>query len=77
VQQNKFKEAATQFLKVSTLYANSEWAARAQWNAAEATEKSGDKQAAIELYRALATRQPADALAAKAQERLTALGAAG
>jgi TolA-binding protein len=75
-QQNKHKEAATQFLKVATLYGGSEWAPRAQWGAAEATEKSGDKAAAIELYRALAGRQPASDLTARAQEKLKALGGA-
>ena len=62
-------------LKISTLYKDSEWAPRAQWGAAQALEKSGDQAAAIELYRALAARQPADDLTNQAQERLKALGA--
>jgi TolA-binding protein len=76
VQQGKLKEGATQFLKVATLYGGSEWAPRAQWGAAEATEKSGDKEAALQLYRALAERQPASPLTTQAQEKVKALGGA-
>jgi TolA-binding protein len=46
-QSGKGKEAATQWLKVVITYPQSEWAAQAQWQAAQALEKSGDKDAAV------------------------------
>jgi TolA-binding protein len=71
--QNKWTEAAAQGLKVSTLYPQSEWASRAAWLAAEATEKGGDKTTALELYRAIAAKN-GDEFASQAQGRIQALG---
>lgn len=73
--QNKWKEAAAQGLKVTTLFPQSEWAPRAAWLAAEATEKSGETSSAIVLYRAIADKQPENEWSLQAQERLKALGA--
>jgi TolA-binding protein len=70
LQQKNYKAAATQFLKVATLYNDSEYASRAQWNAAQAMEQSGDANAAQALYKAMAARQPADEWTAKAQAQL-------
>jgi TolA-binding protein len=72
-QSGKGKEAATQWLKVVITYSQSEWAAQAQWQAAQALEKSGDKDAAVANYRALAARQPASEWTTQAQERLKTL----
>lgn len=67
------KAAATQFLKVAISHADSQWAPRAQWGAAQSLEKSGDKAGALAAYRALAARRPASDLTAQAQERIRAL----
>ena len=68
--QNKPQEAATQALKVTTLYPNSAWAAEAAWIAATSIEKGGNKTAALELYRALAKRAGGGEWAVKAKEKL-------
>jgi TolA-binding protein len=67
------KDAATQWLKVVINYPQSEWAARAQWQAAQLLEKTGDRDAAIANYRALSQRQPANEWTAQAQDRLKTL----
>ncbi|MBV9471030.1 MAG: tetratricopeptide repeat protein, partial [Abitibacteriaceae bacterium] len=74
-QQGKYKEAYTHYLKVVISYRNSQWAPRSQWAAGQALEKTGDKQAAIDMYRQLAQRQPTSDLTSQAQDRLKALGA--
>lgn len=68
-----FKGAATQFLKVVTLYPKSAFASQASFEAAQATEKSGDRAAARALYEAVAARQPASEYAAQAQQKLKEL----
>ena len=72
--QNKPQEAATQALKVTTLYPNSAWAAEAAWIAATSIEKAGNKSAALELYRALSQRADSGEWANKAKEKLQDLG---
>jgi TolA-binding protein len=72
--QNKNRDAATQYLKVATLYPNTAWTPRAQWEAARNLEQSGDKQTAVELLKVLSQRQPADEWSAKAQEQLKVWG---
>lgn len=74
MQEKNWKEAAAQFLKVVISFAGSEWAPRAQWQAAQALEQSGDTTAAIKEYKDMAAAQPATEVTAKAQERLKALG---
>jgi tetratricopeptide (TPR) repeat protein len=67
------KDAATQWLKVVINHPQSEWASRAQWQAAQLLEKTGDRDAAIANYRALSQRQPASEWTTQAQERLKTL----
>jgi TolA-binding protein len=74
-QQNKWKEASTEFLKVSISFPESKWNDKAQWNAAQALEKSGEKAPAVAIYKSLVARQPESAEAKQAQERLKALEA--
>lgn len=75
MQQSKWKEAASSFLTVSTLFPASEWAGEAQWNAGQTLEKSGDKAGAIEIYKSLAARVPESDSTRKAQAQLKALNA--
>jgi len=69
------KEAAPHFLKVVTNNdASAEWTARAQWNAALAFEKSGDKTSALQLLRDLAASKPASDLTAQAATKVKEMG---
>jgi TolA-binding protein len=72
--QSKWKDAATQALKVATLFPASEWAPQGAWIAAQATEKGGDKAAAQTLYRAIAQAQPPGEFASQAAAKLQELG---
>ncbi|MEO6909057.1 MAG: tetratricopeptide repeat protein, partial [Abditibacteriaceae bacterium] len=76
-QQNKWQEASTQFLKVSISFPDSQWAEKAQWDAGQALEKSGNSAAALTIYKQLAARQPVDDVVKQAQARVQAMEVVG
>ena len=69
-------DALTTLLKVTISYPTSTWAPEARWLAGNASESTGDKNAAIAIYQALAADKTAGDFSEKAAAKLKDLGAA-